>query len=63
MHIRVLDGQSKEYQVGLRVWKMIRYLLECRHDITRPKKVAITFDCAGESVSVEIKERQKLDEA
>jgi tRNA U54 and U55 pseudouridine synthase Pus10 len=62
MHVRVINGQPKEYELTPRVGKIVQWLLDRQQDIAQPDKVQVTFDCSGGSVCVEVKERQKIDE-
>lgn len=49
--------------VSERVIKMIRWLL-LRHDrIAVSDRLQITFDCAGSTVSAEVRERELVDAA
>ncbi len=55
-----LDSQPGSVQhrtLGGRIAKIIRWLVENRDNIENQAKMTITFDCAGESVTPEVKVR------
>jgi hypothetical protein len=57
----VIDG--KRIEVGERVFTMVRWLILRRERVAAPEKVRIAFDCAGSTVSAEVKERERVDPA
>jgi hypothetical protein len=57
----VIDG--KRIEVDKRVATMVRWLLMRRERVAAPERVRIAFDCAGSTVSAEVKERERVDPA
>ena len=57
--MQVRDG-SREYEVNGRVETMVRWLVKNEPRISRPSKVQVTFDCAGQQVSAEVKQREQI---
>jgi hypothetical protein len=39
----------------------MRWLVANAERVTRPQKIQLTFDCAGSSVSAEVKERERVE--
>jgi hypothetical protein len=46
-----------------RTGRIVRWLAENVQRVEGPEKVQLTFDCAGRAVSVELKERQRIEES
>ncbi len=49
--------ENKTLQVGGRVARLIGFLAEQAERINGPEKLQVTFNCAGNSFNVELKER------
>jgi hypothetical protein len=56
--IEVLDN-DETIRVGGRAARLIHFLARQAERINKPEKMQITFDCAGNSFSVELKERMR----
>lgn len=57
----VLTEQQSPVDGNGRLARMVRWLIDNRDRVDRPNKVQVTFDCAGRSVVVELKEREKIE--
>jgi len=55
-----IDGRETKYQVGQRVHRIIRWILEHADRITQPTKVQLSVGCAGTDIDVEIKEHEQI---
>jgi len=62
MSLSVLDG-DREYCVRGRIALIVRWLVARAERLMIPDRLAVTFDCAGSSVSAEVKEREAVDAA
>ena len=60
--MQVLDG-DRRYELRGRVAGIVRWLAENEGRLTQPRRVQVTFDCAGSSVSAEVKQREQVDAA
>jgi len=60
--VQVLDG-DRRYELRGRVAGIVRWLAENEGRLTQPGKVQLVFDCAGSSVSAEVRERERVDPA
>jgi len=58
--LRLVDD-STEVTVTGRVAMIMRWLVANAERVTRPQKIQLTFDCAGSSVSAEVKERERVE--
>jgi hypothetical protein len=57
--LRLVDDSSETVMTG-RVATIMRWLAANVERVTLPQKIQITFDCAGASVSAEVKERERV---
>ena len=57
--VQVHDG-ARSYEINGRVETMVRWLVRNEPRINRLPKVQVTFDCAGQQVSAEVKQREQI---
>jgi len=57
--VQVQDGRRK-YELTGRVETMVRWLARNEARITGASKLQVTFDCAGKTVSAEVRERERV---
>ena len=60
--MQVQDGR-RSYELRGRVEALVRWVVQNEERITRPTKVQVTFDCAGKTVSAEVRERERVTPA
>jgi len=58
--VQVRDGRQT-YELKGRVETMVRWLARNEARITGPAKLQVTFDCAGKTVSAEVKRRERIE--
>ena len=59
----ILEIDGKRIEIDGRVATLVRWLVARRGKVTAPDKIQIAFNCAGSSVSAEVKERERVDPA
>ena len=59
--LTILDGDKQGITVDGRIAAIVRWLISRRHKVEAPNRVQLTFDCAGQSVSAETREREQVD--
>jgi hypothetical protein len=57
--VKVVDN-GREYNPTGRVELLVRWLCQQMARVSGPEKVQVTFDCAGQRASVEVKERSSV---
>jgi hypothetical protein len=60
--VEVVDG-NRTYMFRGRLAAMVRWLAANAKRVSEPQKIQLAFDCAGSSVSAELKEREQVDPA
>ena len=59
--LTILDDAGKQITLDGRIAAIVRWLIARRQRLEAPVKMRMTFDCAGQSVSAEVSEREQVD--
>lgn len=59
----MVENDGRRYELRGRVAQMVHWLSTRADRLMESPKISITFDCAGQTVSAEIKERERVDPA